>query len=64
MPVHHMKIATLKRRIAASPDASIFCKKSALYLIDQTNGLTESVEMSTTHQGLGLAMARGFHDIV
>jgi len=61
--VHHMKIAALKRHIAASSDASTFCKQSALYLIDQTNGLTESVEVSTTHQGLGRAMALGFHDM-
>jgi len=44
-PVLVEVVDRLKRHIAASPDASEFCKKAVIHLIDQSRGLTRPVKM-------------------
>lgn len=62
-PVTKEKLEVLKRLIVASDDASDFCKRALIWLIDQTDGLTREVEMWVEDSIFRGEVLRGIHDM-
>lgn len=57
------QIAALKYLIAKSPDASRFGKQLCFWLIDQSEGLTRSVDITINFQPWGQEASHAIHDM-
>lgn len=64
---HEEKVAALKRYLAESSDASEYCKRLVIWLIETTDGLTSAVKCSVPIAAIGFNRTQevryGIHDM-